>query len=300
MNRIGIDLGGTKTEAIVLAIDGREIKRLRVASPQGDYAATIAMLRDLLERLEAETGSGASVGIGAPGATSPITGLHRNSNSTWINGRRFAADLEAALGRPIRLANDANCFALSEAIDGAGKGAAIVFGVILGTGTGGGIVMDRRVLTGANAIAGEWGHIPLPWPKPEELPGPTCYCGKFGCMETWVSGPAFAADFQRATGRSLAPAAIAAAAAEGDPDAEQALGRLIDRLARGLAVVVNVLDPAVIVLGGGLSQINALYAPLQERIADFSFSDGLTTQIVPALHGDSSGVRGAAWLWGGP
>lgn len=299
MNRIGIDLGGTKTEGIVLSVDGREIKRLRVASPQGDYAATLAMVRDLVERLEAETGSAASIGIGAPGATSPTTGLHKNSNSTWINGKPFAADLESALSRPIRLANDANCLALSEAVDGAGAQASTVFGVIIGTGTGGGVVIDRHVRSGANAIAGEWGHMPLPWPRPEEQPGPACYCSKFGCMETWVSGPAFAADFVRTTGRSLDAAAIAAAAA-GDPEARAALDRLIDRLARGLAVVANVIDPDVIVLGGGVSRIEALYSPLQEKLASYAFSDSLCTRIVPAKHGDSSGVRGAAWLWGGP
>lgn len=299
MNRIGIDLGGSKTEALVLDLKGREIRRLRIPSPQGDYAATLATLRDLVDRLEAETGPAASIGVGAPGATSPATGLHKNSNSTWINGKPFAADLERSLGRPVRLANDADCFALSEAKDGAGKDAEIVFGVILGTGTGGGVVIGRRLLGGANAIAGEWGHIPLPWPQPEELPGSACYCGKKGCMETWVSGPGFAADFTRATGRTLSPADIAAAADTGDPHAAAALNRLIDRLARGLAVVANILDPQVIVLGGGLSNIQTLYIPLEKKLSDYSFSDSLRTRIKPAEHGDSSGVRGAAWLGGG-
>jgi fructokinase len=300
MNRIGVDLGGTKIEAIALGPRGDERGRLREPAPRSDYAATLGAVAGIVARLEALTGPATFVGIGAPGATSPATGLHKNSNSTWINGRMFAADLERSLGRPIRLANDANCFALSEATDGAGAGASSVFGVIVGTGTGGGIVIDGRIVAGANAIGGEWGHMPLPWPRSEEQPGPVCYCGKNGCMETWISGPAFEADFARATGKGADASAIAAAALNGLEPAIAALDRLADRMARGLAVVVNIVDPAVIVLGGGLSNIEALYPRLQRLLPTYCFSDRIVTQIVPALHGDSSGVRGAAWLWGRP
>jgi fructokinase len=239
----------------------------------------------------------ASVGVGTPGALSPASGLLRNSNTVCLNGRPLQSDLSGALGREVRIANDANCFALSEATDGAGRDAAVVFGVILGTGVGGGVVVERRVLHGRHAIAGEWGHNPLPWQHAGELPGPPCYCGKRGCVETFVSGPGLARDYA-ATGAAVPTAVeVAARAARGEREAVQALDRYVDRLARSLAVVVNVLDPDVVVLGGGLSQIDRLYRDLPARLVDYVFSDSVETAIVPALHGDSSGVRGAAWLW---
>ena len=299
--RIGVDVGGTKIEGIALADDGAEVMRRRVPTPRGDYDATLGAIAGLVSALDAAAARGARVGVGIPGALSPATGLVKNANSTWLNGRPFAADLEARLGRPVRIANDANCFALSEATDGAAAGAPVVFGVIAGTGTGGGIVVDGRVLAGPNAIAGEWGHNPLPWAAPGESPGPPCYCGRSGCIEMFLSGPGFAADFERHSGRAASPEAIVAAAA-GDAEAEAALARYEDRMARALAAIINVLDPDVIVLGGGMSNIDRLYHTVPQRWDRHVFSAGATgepvrTRLVRARHGDSSGVRGAAWLW---
>ncbi|TWA76032.1 fructokinase [Azospirillum brasilense] len=296
--RIGIDLGGTKTEGIALGAAGAEHARFRVPSPRGDYDATVRTIVDLVARLESATGSaGATVGIGIPGAISPATGLVKNANSTWLIGKAFDRDLAAALQRPVRVENDANCLAVSEAADGAGAGCGVVFAAILGTGCGAGIVVDGRPLGGRNAVGGEWGHNPLPWPTDDERPGPTCYCGKSGCLETFVSGPAAAADHCRATGADLTVEAIAAQAERGDAAARATLDRLVDRLGRGLAGIINVLDPDVIVLGGGLSNLEFLYTALPPAIARWAFTDSLDTPIRRAAHGDSSGVRGAAWLW---
>ena len=295
--RIGVDLGGTKIEAIALDGAGRELLRRRVASPQGDYAATIAAVTGMIVGLERELGRRGSVGVGIPGAISPASGLIKNANSTWLIGKPFDRDLEAALGRPARLANDANCFALSEATDGAAAGAGAVFGVILGTGVGGGIVIAGRVLTGRNAIAGEWGHNPLPWPREAECHGPTCYCGKQGCIETYLSGPGLARDHAAGGGEDLPAEEVVARAAQGDAPAKAALERYEDRLARALAHVINLLDPDVIVLGGGLSKIAVLYESLPPRLPAYVFSDEVHTIVAPPRHGDSSGVRGAAWLW---
>jgi fructokinase len=294
--RIGIDLGGTKIEAIALDADGRELFRQRVPTPRGDYAATIEALAALVRQAEAIVGP-ASVGIGMPGVVSPATGLVKNANSTWLNGRPLTEDLTARLGRPVRLANDANCFALSEATDGAGTGHEIVFGVILGTGVGGGIVAGGSVLTGANAIAGEWGHNALPWPDAGELPGPRCYCGRDGCIETFLSGPGLVRDHQQQTGHTADPAAIVAAAQRGDAAARETVARYEGRLARALASVINVLDPSAIVLGGGLSNIERLYEQVPRLWTEYVFSDAIVTTLRRARHGDSSGVRGAAWLW---
>jgi fructokinase len=295
--RIGIDLGGTKIEGIALDYAGNERARKRVASPRGDYAATVAAIRDLVAALEAETGEQGTVGIGMPGAISPATGLVKNANSTWLIGHPFGRDLEAALGREVRLANDADCFALSEATDGAAAGAASVFGVILGTGVGGGITVNGALLSGPNAIAGEWGHNSLPFVLPDEMPGPECYCGKKGCIETWLSGPGFAADYMLDTREALSPEAIAAAAEGGDRPARLALRRYADRLARALAHVINILDPHAIVLGGGMSNIAALYDEVPSRWGAYVFSDSVSTPLLRHAHGDASGVRGAAWLW---
>lgn len=295
--RIGIDLGGSKIEVAALDRDGSIRMRRRVPTPAGDYAATIAALKGLIESSEAELGMRASVGIAIPGAVSPATGLVKNANSTCLIGRPFDRDVAAALGRPVRLANDANCFALSEARDGAAQGARLVFGVILGTGVGGGLVVGGQVLTGANAIAGEWGHSPLPWPQDEERPGPLCYCGKHGCIEAFLSGPSLLRDHRAATGEVLEPAAIAAHAAAGEAAASATLARYADRLARGLATVINLVDPDVIVLGGGLGQIGELYRTVPERWGAYVFSDAVATKLRPPRWGDSSGVRGAAWLW---
>lgn len=295
--RIGIDLGGTKIEGVALAEDGRERARLRVPTPRGDYGATLGAIRDLVHALEEEAGERGSIGIGMPGAISPASGLVKNANSTWLIGQPFHADLEAALGRKIRLANDADCFALSEASDGAGAGAASVFGVILGTGAGGGIVVHGRLLQGPNAIAGEWGHNPLPWALPDELPSPRCYCGKEGCIETWISGPGLEADYARAEKQLLGADEIAAAAAAGSRPARAALRRHADRLARALAHVINIIDPEIIVLGGGLSNIEALYEEVPSRWGAYVFSDRVATRLLRNRHGDASGVRGAAWLW---
>src|SRR5687768_8170354 len=295
--RIGIDLGGTKIEGLALADDGRELARRRIAAPRGDYGDTIHTVVHLVADLEGETQQRGSVGIGIPGAISPATGLIKNANSTWLNGRPLDRDLALALDRPVRLANDANCFALSEATDGAAAGAAVVFGVIIGTGTGGGLVIGGRVVTGANAIAGEWGHNPLPAPRDDERPGPPCYCGRSGCIETFLSGPGLSVTYGGIAGRSRVAAEIAALADAGDRDANQALVTYETQLARALASIINVLDPEVIVLGGGVSNIPRLYTRVPPLLKSFVFSDSADTPIVAALHGDSSGVRGAAWLW---
>jgi fructokinase len=294
--RIGIDLGGTKIEGIALE-GSNELVRLRVLAPRGDYAATIRAIRDLVVAMETRLGQTATVGVGIPGAVSTTTGLVKNANSTWLIGRPLDRDLASALGRPVRLANDANCFALSEATDGAGQGADVVFGVILGTGTGGGIVVNGRLVEGRNRIAGEWGHNPLPWPRDEERPGPDCYCGQAGCIETFLSGPGLSATYAGLAHQELDATGIAALAESGDPVAAKALNLYEGRLARALASIINVLDPDVIVLGGGLSNIGRLYVSVPALWQPFAFSDSADTPLVPARYGDSSGVRGAAWLW---
>ena len=294
--RIGIDVGGTKIEAIGLASDGTIRARRRIDAPRGDYDRTVKTLVDLVEAIELDTGERGSVGLGIPGTISPATGWIKNANSTWLNGQPLDRDLSRALNRPVRLANDANCFALSEATDGAAAGAGVVFGVILGTGCGGGVVVHGRLLTGANAVAGEWGHNGLPWPDESEWPGPPCYCGRQGCIETFLSGRGMQAAYGDS---SLTPREIAESAAKGDARAGAALERYATRLAKGLASVINVLDPDVVVLGGGLSNIDALYERVPQLWRDWVFSDRVDTRLVRARHGDSSGVRGAAWLWPG-
>ena len=312
--RIGIDLGGTKIEGVALLGEGREFVRRRVATPAGDYDGTVRAVAELVSEISglargeagSEAGSEASVGVAIPGTVSPATGLVKNANSTCLIGHAFDKDLAAAIGRPIRMANDANCFALSEAIDGAAAGFAVVFGVIVGTGTGGGVVINGEGVTGANAIAGEWGHNPLPWAHPDaqplgggvaEQPGPACYCGKFGCIETFLSGPGLERDYAAAGGGSKDAAAIARAAALGEPGARAAMDRYEDRMARALASVINVLDPDIVVLGGGLSNIEALYESVPARWSQYVFSDETSTLLAPARHGAASGVRGAARLW---
>ena len=295
--RIGIDLGGTKIEGIALSADGAVAARRRVPTPREDYEATLAAIAGLVCDLERETGSRSPVGVGMPGTISPATGLVKNANSTWLNGRHLAEDLETRLQRPLRFANDANCFALSEASDGAAAGAACVFGVIVGTGTGGGVVVEGRILTGANAIAGEWGHNPLPAPRDAERPGPSCYCGRRGCIETFLSGPGLAADHYAVTAQRLDAATIVTRADEGDLLAVASLERYEDRMARALASIINVLDPDAIVLGGGLSNTRRLYANVPRLWSRYVFSDRVDTKLLPPRHGDSSGVRGAAWLW---
>lgn len=295
--RLGIDLGGTKIEGLVLDAAGAETARQRILAPQGCYEDTLRALVDLIRELEAKSGAPVAIGIGMPGSLSPATGLVRNANSTWLNGRALREDLEAAVGQPIRFANDANCFALSEATDGAGAGAEIVFGVIVGTGCGGGIVIGGRILQGARGIGGEWGHNPLPWSEPDEHPGPTCWCGRKGCMEMWASGTGLSGDYQRRTGELVSGHEIVARAALGEPDARTSLDRHASRLARGLAHIVNVIDPDVIVLGGGLSKLPHLYETLPKLAAPFVFSDVADITIRPPKWGDASGVRGAAWLW---
>ncbi|MCA1561660.1 MAG: ROK family protein [Acidobacteria bacterium] len=294
--RIGIDLGGTKTEAIALGSGGEERFRRRVDSPRDDYDATIEMIAALVAEAERVAGP-ATVGVGTPGAISPSSGLIKNANSTWLNGRPLADDLAARLGRTVRLANDANCFTLSESVDGAGAGRHVVFGVIVGTGTGGGIAVDGRTITGVNAIAGEWGHNSLPWPSDDERRVPPCYCGRTGCIETFLSGPGMTRDHLRHYGEALDAQAIAARAAAGDTSAAQTLDLYENRMARALASVINILDPDVIVLGGGLSKIDRLYDRVPKLWEAFVFSDTVSTRLVRAKHGDSSGVRGAAWLW---
>jgi len=295
--RIGIDLGGTKIEGIAIADDGAERLRRRIVAPRGDYEHTITAVAGLVNAIEEQTGARGTVGIGVPGTISPATGLIKNSNSTWLNGRPLAEDLPRRLDRPIRFANDANCFALSEATDGGASGADIVFGVIVGTGTGGGVVIHRQVLVGANAIGGEWGHNPLPGARGDESPGPRCYCGRSGCIEQFLSGPALARDYMVSGGPDVTAEEVSARAASGEALADAALGRYEERMARALGSVINLIDPDVIVLGGGLSNIDRLYDRVPLLWSPYIFSDSVTTRLVRAKHGDSSGVRGAAWLW---
>ena len=294
--RIGIDLGGTKIEAVALDVAGCERFRQRVRSPRDDYEGTLEAIASLVASAEQAAGA-ATVGIGIPGAISPATGLIKNANSTWLNGRPLAQDLTVRLGRPVRLANDANCLALSEAADGAAAGQPVVFAVIIGTGTGGGLVVNGRTVVGANAIGGEWGHNPLPWPRPDEWPGPPCYCGRTGCIETFLSGPGMSRDHEGTTGERFDADVIADRAAQGNEHARATLERYEHRLARGLASIINVVDPDVIVLGGGLSNIDRLYARVPALWGEYVFSDHVATRLVRARYGDSSGVRGAAWLW---
>jgi fructokinase len=295
--RIGIDVGGTKIEGIAIDAAGHERARRRVATPAGDYRGTIEVVRSLVASLEGDAGGPAKVGIGTPGAVSRASGLIKNANSTQLNGRPFVADLRDALRREVRVENDANCFALSEAIDGAGVGHRMVFGVILGTGVGGGIVLDGRVWSGPQSIGGEWGHNEMPSRSEEDLPQTRCYCGRVRCIETFLSGPGLAADHRRATASTADAQRIAALALEGDAAATATLARFHERLARALASVVNLLDPDAIVIGGGLSHIDALYAEVAARLPTHVFSDRVTTPVLKNRHGDSSGVRGAAWLW---
>lgn len=295
--RIGIDLGGTKIEALALDDAGGVLGRQRVPTPRDDYAATLEAIVALVSALEHTTGARGRVGVGMPGAISPATGRVKNANSTWLNGRLFAEDLAARLERPVRCANDANCFALSEAVDGAGAGSGLVFGVIVGTGTGGGLALHGQPWTGPNAIAGEWGHNPLPWPNAAEWPGSACYCGRTGCIETFLSGPGLTRDHALIAGEVLPGAELARRASAGDPACEESLRRYAGRMARALASVINLLDPDVIVLGGGLSNLGRLYDEVPALWAPYVFSDRVDTRLLPPRHGDSSGVRGAAWLW---
>ena len=295
--RIGIDLGGTKIEAIALGSAGEEKLRRRIATPPG-YDATVAGIAGLVRDTERELGGTGSVGIGIPGVISPATGLVKNANSIALNGQPFDRDLATALGREVRVANDANCFALSEASDGAGAGRDVVFGVIIGTGCGGGVIVGGRVIAGRNRVTGEWGHTPLPWLTPAEMPGNLCWCGKYNCLETWISGTGLARDCDGPDARDASR--IPARAAAGDAAAQAALDRHADRLARGLSVVVNILDPDVVVLGGGLSNMDHLYASVPALLKRYVFSDFIDTPVVKNAHGDSSGVRGAAWLWRAP
>jgi fructokinase len=295
--RLGVDLGGTKIEAILMDRVGNIVERKRVATPRGDYEQTVLVIRDLIDDVSGDAPASLPVGIGIPGTVSPATGLVKNANSTWLIGKPFDKDLEAAMNRPVRLSNDADCFALSEAADGAGAGHASVFGVILGTGVGGGVVINGKTVSGPNAIAGEWGHNALPWPENTEHPGPECYCGKTGCIEAWLSGPALE---QQATSKNLSGLSaleLARAARSGEKDARVLIESYADRLARALAGVINILDPNVIVLGGGLSGIDELYSLVPEKWSAHVFSDTVVTELKPNTHGDSSGVRGAAWLW---
>jgi len=297
MIRIGVDFGGTKIEAAALDARGQFVSRVRKPNP-GDYAGALEVVREVVAEAELQAGvSGATVGFGVPGSLSPKTGRMRNANSVWLNGQPFQEDLERALGRAIRLENDANCFALSEAIDGAAKGASVVFGAILGTGCGGGVVVRGHTAEGANRIGGEWGHTPLPWPSAEERAAHTCWCGRSNCLETWISGTGFGEDYRRATGEALTGEAITERAAAGEAAASAVLARYADRLGRALAVICDILDPDVIVFGGGMSNTQALYQLVPPIVARCAFSDVFVTRIVPAKFGDSSGVRGAAWLW---
>jgi fructokinase len=298
MIRFGVDLGGTKIEIVALADDGRERLRRRVATPKDDYRAILDAVARLVSEAETELGESGTVGIGTPGSISRATGLLRGSNSVCLNGKAIKADLEALLKRPVQITNDANCFALSEAIDGGGAGAEVVFGVILGTGVGAGIVVRGALLTGPNMIAGEWGHNPLPWPRDEERPGAACFCGHSGCIETFLSGPGIERDHLRATGEAATAHDIATRAAIGDAACEKTMQRYEERLARSLAHVINILDPDAIVLGGGMSNITRLYANVPALWKSWIFSDRVDTKLVTHVHGDSSGVRGAAWLGG--
>jgi fructokinase len=294
--RLGIDLGGTKIEIIALEDDGHAVLRKRIPSPRHSYQAIVQTVCNLVAEAEAELGKQGSVGVGIPGTISPATGLVKNANTTELIGKPFDKDLSCALGRKVIVANDANCFTLSEAEDGAAKGATVTFGVILGTGCGGALVVGGQILTGANSIGGEWGHNRLPDRTEEERPGPPCYCGKNGCVETFLSGPGFRADHKRATGLDLSPVEIHRQAVEGNPDCGATLSRYQQRLARGLAVVINIVDPDVIVLGGGLSNMETLYTAVPRLWSSYVFSDTVATKLIKAVHGDSSGVRGAAWL----
>ena len=295
--RIGVDLGGTKIEAVALDDTGSELAKQRVATPRGNYPGTLDAIAELVSVLEQQTGQSGTVGVGMPGSFSTVTGVVRNANSTWLIGQPFDHDLQARLGREVRFANDANCLAVSEAVDGAGAGAAVVFAVILGTGVGGGVALNGKVHNGHNAIGGEWGHNPLGWMEPEEFPGPDCYCGKRGCIETFVSGTGFEQDFLRTTGERIRGLEIVARAASGDADADAALQRYEHRLARSIATLANVLDPDVFVLGGGMSNLPQIYETLSRLVPNWTLGGEFTTPIRPAKHGDSSGVRGAAWLW---
>lgn len=297
MIRLGIDLGGTKIEIAAFDSSGEEVTRRRVLTPAGDYRAIIRTVVSLVEEVEDDLGVKGTVGIGTPGSFSRATGLLRNSNSVCLNGRAVLQDLEALLKRPVRISNDANCFTLSEAVDGAGSDAPVVFGVIVGTGVGGGIAVDGRVLSGPNGIAGEWGHNPLPWPGDEERPGPECYCGQRGCIETFLSGPGMAREAERMTGTRRDPPDIVQGALSGDSLCDTILARYHDRMARALAHVMNILDPDVIVLGGGMSNIESVYEEVPRLWRRYVFSDRVDTSLRRAVHGDSSGVRGAAWLW---
>lgn len=295
--RVGVDLGGTKIEAVALDGDGAVVIRRRRATPAESYGDTLQAVADLVRELETELGERASVGVATPGALSPHSGRIKNANSTQLNGERFNVDLSEALDRQVRIANDANCFALSESVDGAARGARVAFGVILGTGVGGGLVIEGQLIPGHQAIAGEWGHNPLPWPRASELPGPRCYCGRYGCIETFLSGPGLAGDYQGLSEDTPGAEEIVRRAAAGEQRADACLTRFEHRLARGLAHVINILDPDVIVLGGGLSGIERLYDNVPRLWGEFVFSDQVDTPLRPPLHGDSSGVRGAAWLW---
>jgi len=295
--KIGIDLGGTKTLGVILNTQGQEIARQQCPTPAQDYQSTIRVISEIVTALEKTNNQTATIGIGIPGSVSPRTGKIQNANSTWLNGKDFKKDLETALGRSVRLANDANCFAISEAIDGAGKDAHSLFGVILGTGCGGGFVLQGKLLDGPHGIAGEWGHTPLPWLTAEEYDGPTCWCDKQNCLETWLSGPALSADHKRHTQQILTAEDIAALAMKGNRQAQASLDRHANRLARGLATVVNILDPEIIVLGGGLSNMAHLYSDVPQLLPEFVFSDHFTTKLKAPKHGATSGVRGAAWLW---
>jgi len=298
--RLGVDLGGTKIAGVALGPDGTVIAEHRIAAPQHDYSATLRAVGEMVAGLEQTAGTRGTIGIGMPGSISPVSGRVQNANSMWLNGQPFARDVETNLGRPVRLANDANCFALSEAVDGAAAGAASVFGVILGTGCGGGLVFNGRLIDGPRNIGGEWGHNPLPWTTDDEHPGPRCWCGRNGCMETWVSGPGLEADHGRITGMRFASEEIAARAGHGDAHARASLDRHAGRLARGLAHVVNIFDPHVIVLGGGLSQLSHLYQVLPDLMAPYIFAERAQITVKPPRWGDASGVRGAAWLWEKP
>lgn len=295
--RVGVDFGGTKIEAAALDAQGNFLSRVRAPNP-GSYDAAIAVVCQLVAQVEQHAGSRGTIGIGTPGSISPRTGTMRNANSVWLNGRDFRQDLINALGREIRMANDANCLALSEVTDGAAAGSRVAFAVIIGTGCGGGLVVNGQLVEGAHGVGGEWGHIPLPWPRPDEIDAPHCWCGQRSCLETWVSGSGLKRDFAKATGRNLGGESIIEAARSGDAQAQAALDRYIDRLGRGLAVICNIVDPDTIVLGGGLSNVSELYERLPEIVRAHIFSDTWSARIVPAKWGDSSGVRGAARLWG--
>lgn len=295
--RIGIDLGGTKIEALALGANGEELGRIRVATPRYQYPETLNSIARLVRTLETDLGRQGTVGVGIPGTIMRPSGLVKNANSTWLNGQALERDLSTVLGREVRCENDANCLALSEATDGSGAGYRVVFAVILGTGCGGGLAIAGRVHEGRHSVAGEWGHNSLPWPRMDEVPGPACYCGKSGCIETWISGTALGNDYKRKTGKALSGKEVAEAADRGDDEAAAAIRRLEDRIARGFASLVNVIDPDVIVIGGGLSRLGSIYRNVPPLLETYGFGGGIHTPIVPAMHGDSSGVRGAAWLW---